>query len=195
MLSLEQGKKLVKLAKNTISNHLNREKQIVNEALKKEFGEKQGVFVTLTKKRELRGCIGFPEPMLQLWDGVVQAALAAAFEDPRFNPVQEEELKEIEIEISVLTKPELVKVKEPKEYLKTIKVGRDGLVVRGSYGSGLLLPQVAPEWGWNVEEFLQNTCNKAGLAKDCWKDLNNKVYSFQAQIFTEKNGKVVEKVE
>jgi len=195
MLSLEQGKKLVKLAKNTISNHLNREKQIVNESIKKEFSEKQGVFVTLTKKGELRGCIGFPEPILPLWEGVVQAALAASFEDSRFNTVQEEELKEIEIEVSVLTKPELIEVKDSKEYLKKIKIGRDGLVIRGSYSSGLLLPQVAPELGWNVKEFLENTCNKAGLNKECWKDLNNKIYSFQAQIFSEKNGKIVEKIE
>ena len=195
MFSLEQGKKLIGLARDSISSHFSDEKLVVSDDIKKEFGEKLGVFVTLTKKGELRGCIGFAEPVFVLWDAVVKASGAAAFEDPRFPPLDKDEFDGVDIEVSVLTKPELIKVEKAADYLKKIKIGRDGLVIRGVYGSGLLLPQVASEWNWGVGEFLENTCRKAGLNGDCWKDLDNKVYSFRAQIFSEEKGKVVGKKE
>jgi len=117
---------------------------------------------------------------------IFQAARAAAFEDPRFPPVQKEELSDIDIEISVLTVPELISVEDPSEYPGKIKVGEDGLIIRGRYGSGLLLPQVATEWKWDPMQFLKHTCQKAGLASDAYKDLSNKVYKFQAIVFGEK---------
>ncbi len=193
MFNLKQGEKLIKLARDTISSHFTDEKLNVDGNVKKDFGDKQGVFVTLTKNGELRGCIGFAEPVMVLCEGVVEAAKAAAFQDPRFSPLERDELKEIDIEVSVLSKPELIKVEKAEEYMDKIQIGRDGLVIRGDYGSGLLLPQVAPEWGWNVGEFLENTCRKAGMDSECWKDLNNKLYSFRAQIFSEEKGQIVEK--
>lgn len=95
-------------------------------------------------------------------------------------------MAQIELEISVLTKPELLKG-EPETYAKRITVGRDGLILRGARGSGLLLPQVALEWKWNSQEFLEHTCQKAGLGQDAWKSRETKVYTFQAQIFSEKS--------
>lgn len=193
MLSLEQGAKLVRLARSSVKSHFSGEK--VNLEEYREFSKKQGVFVTLTKDGELRGCIGFPEPTHQLYRAVFEAARSAAFEDPRFPPVEEDELENISFEISVLTVPEPVEAKKPEDYLKKIEIGRDGLIIRGSYGAGLLLPQVPVEWNWGAEEFLKHLCIKAGLGQAEWKNPDNKLYSFQAQIFSEKepDGEVVEK--
>jgi hypothetical protein len=153
------------------------------------------VFVTLSKDGELRGCIGFPEPTYALKRAIVEAARSAAFDDPRFPPVTKEEMNEITIEVSALTIPKLVKVKDSEEYEDMIIIGKDGLIIRGKFGSGLLLPQVPVDYGWNVKEFLKHLCMKAGLLSDAWKDLDNKIYSFQAQIFEEiePRGEVVEK--
>jgi uncharacterized protein len=143
--------------------------------------EKQGCFVTLKKNKELRGCIGFPIAVLPLNEAIFQAARAAAFEDPRFPPVTESEFEEIKIEVSILTIPEEVK----KPYEKNIKIGEDGLIIKDKNQSGLLLPQVAPEWNWNVTQFLEHTCEKAGLEKEAYKDDNTTVEKFQAKIYTE----------
>lgn len=185
MISQEEGQKLLQLAKKSIISVLDKKELAVDSYLKQRFSEKQGCFVTLHKKGELRGCIGFPEPIMPLYNAIMKAAKLAAFEDPRFPSLERDELKDIKLEISVLTKPMLCEVKKPEEYIQKVKVGRDGLIIRGHYGSGLLLPQVAPEWHWDCREFLEHTCIKAGLAKDSWKDLSNKIYTFQAQIFSE----------
>ncbi|MFH1125794.1 MAG: TIGR00296 family protein, partial [Candidatus Altiarchaeota archaeon] len=161
------------------------------------FSEDSGVFVTIERypSHELKGCIGFPEPVMPLGNAVRQAALSAALEDPRFPPVREKELKDILVEVSVLTKPELVEVKSPREYAKCIKIGVDGLIAEKGFCRGLLLPQVPVEWGWNEEEFLSETCMKAGLNPDEWLVPGVRVYKFSAQIFTEETpkGEVVEK--
>lgn len=193
MLSLEQGAKLVRLARSSVKSNFSGEK--VNLEEYREFSKKQGVFVTLTKDSELRGCIGFPEPTHQLYRAVFEAARSAAFEDPRFPAVEEDELENISFEISVLTVPEPVETKKPEDYIDKIEIGRDGLIIRGSYGAGLLLPQVPVEWSWSAEEFLKHLCIKAGLGQNEWKNPDNKIYSFQAQIFSEKepDGEVVEK--
>ena len=130
--------------------------------------EKRGVFVTLYKKKHLRGCIGFPEPILPLGIALIKAAKAAAFEDPRFSPLSTSELKEIKIEITLLTKP---KKTDPKK----IKVGKDGLIIKKGFNSGLLLPQVAVEYKWDAKTFLEQTCLKAGLDKDAWKDAESSI--------------------
>lgn len=194
MLSLEQGKKLIKLARDSISSAFSN-KKIHIEKYENEFPEKQGVFVTLHKDKELRGCIGFPEPMFPLYKAIFKAARAAAFEDPRFPAVESEELKNIEIEISVLTVPKLIKVKTPEEYLQNISIGDDGLIIRETYFSGLLLPQVFTEWNCDAKKALEMTCEKAGLDRNAWQDLSNKIYKFQAQIFaeTKPNGEVIER--
>lgn len=187
MLSLKQGRKIVELARNSIETFFTKES--IDLEYYSEFSEKQGVFVTLNKNNELRGCIGFPEPVYPLNRAIVEAARSAAFSDPRFPPVEKEELDKIEIEVSVLTVPELIKVNDPEEYHDKIVIGGHGLVIRGKFGSGLLLPQVPVEWEWDVDEFLKNICMKAGLPDDAWKDLENKLYRFQAQIFAEKGPK------
>lgn len=185
MISLEQGKRLIKLARESISCYF-LGKEVDVRDYKKEFSEVLGVFVTLNKNGELRGCIGFPEGVFPLYEGVIKAARSAAFSDPRFVPLEKDELKDITVEVSVLTKPRRIVVKKAEDYIKNIKVGRDGLIVRSSFGSGLLLPQVAIEYKWDSRTFLEQTCVKAGLDRDSWKDLENYVvFKFQSQVFSE----------
>lgn len=194
MLTINQAKKLIKLVRDSISNYFQQKEPPVTEGLKKEFSQKQGVFVTLYVNEELNGCIGFPDPILPLYQAVIRGALGAAFEDPRFPPLQQPQMKDMRVEISVLTVPEAIELeKSPSEYFEKIRIGRDGLMVKDEFGSGLLLPQVAVEWGWDVKEFLNQTCRKAGLDPNCWDNMKRNVFRFQAQIFTEKDGKVIEK--
>lgn len=138
----------------------------------------RGAFVTLKKKGVLRGCIGFTEPRLPLYQSVAQAAVFAASRDPRFSPVKESELSDLEIEISVLGP--LVKVDAPR----SIKVGTHGLMIEKNGARGLLLPQVAVENHWNRSTFLQQTCRKAGLPPDAWKS-GARIYTFEALVFHE----------
>lgn len=193
MFTLDDGEKLVKLARISIEAVFTKERADYSDY--DEFSEKQGVFVTLSKDGELRGCIGFPEPVYALNRAVVEAARSAAFSDPRFPPVSKDEMDEITVEVSALTVPKPVKVKDSEDYEDMIIIGKDGLIIKGTFGSGLLLPQVPVDYGWSVKEFLKHLCMKAGLPSDAWKDLSNRIYSFQAQIFEEKKpkGEVVEK--
>lgn len=185
MITLPQGKKLINLARESISSAF-----LGKEPRPAGLDDTLGVFVTLNKHGELRGCIGFPEGVFPLSDGVIKAARAAAFEDPRFMPVSKDELKDISIEVSVLSKPMKMDAKKETDYLKEIRVGRDGLIVRGKYDSGLLLPQVAVEYKWDCKTFLEQTCVKAGLPCDYWKDLLNCViYKFSGQVFSEASPK------
>ncbi|MFH0978282.1 MAG: AmmeMemoRadiSam system protein A [Candidatus Woesearchaeota archaeon] len=185
MISSEEGIKLLQLAKDSVKSVFEHREVRIDEYCRKKFCDNQGCFVTLYMNGELRGCIGFPEPVMPLYKAIAQASQAAAFEDPRFPQLSEEEFKDCRFEVSVLTKPKQIIVKKPEEYLTKVRIGQDGLIIRGSYGSGLLLPQVAEEYKWQPKEFLEHTCIKAGLSKDAWKDMNNKLYSFQAEIFSE----------
>ncbi len=187
MITQKDGKELLKLTRQTVKDYfINSELKI----RKTRFKEKQGVFVTIQNiNGELRGCIGYPYPTLPLGEAVQRAAISAAFEDPRFPSLTKEELDQIIFEISVLTKPELMQVKNPKEYLRRIKIGEDGLIVECGFNSGLLLPQVATEHDLNIEEFLEHTCYKAGLPPDMWMDERAKIYKFQAEIFREDKSK------
>jgi uncharacterized protein (TIGR00296 family) len=141
----------------------------------------------------LRGCIGFPLPEKPLYQGVVEAAIAAATEDPRFPPLDRQELNNTIFEVSVLTSPQQISV-SPAEYGKEIEIGRDGLILHWRFGSGLLLPQVPVELKWNVEEYLANICYKAGAPPDVWLDPSSKLYRFQAVVFkeVEPKGEVVQ---
>jgi uncharacterized protein len=150
------------------------------------FSEHRGVFVTLTSQGSLRGCIGYPYPVLPLKEAISDAARNAATGDPRFPPVQPAELPQISVEVTVLTEPELLQA-DPRDRDKTIEVGRHGLIVKGYGRSGLLLPQVPVEWGWNAREFLDHTCNKAGLPAKAWLESAVQVFTFEGQIFTEKS--------
>jgi uncharacterized protein len=186
MLSAEDGKFLVELARRAIVTYLvDREVIKIPEDANPKLKDNMGVFVTLNSEKELRGCIGYPEPVMPLLNAVIDAAICAATRDPRFSPLTPVDMDSIEVEVSVLTKPTLIDVENPKEYPKKIKIGQDGLIVEmGSY-RGLLLPQVATDWGWNIQEFLSNTCMKAGLGSDCWLSNDVKIYKFASQIFEE----------
>jgi hypothetical protein len=177
-------KLLLTLARESIASYFKDKKPDMKNV--KHLSEKRGVFVTLHKSGDLRGCIGFPLPVYALNMAVVEAARSAAFSDPRFPPVKEGELKDIEIEISVLSVPEEIKVSRAAEYVEKIKIGEDGLIIKGSFGSGLLLPQVATENNFNVSTFLNCLCQKAGMGFNSWKDLSNKISKFQAEVFNEK---------
>ena len=153
------------------------------------LSEKRGVFVTLNRAESggerLRGCIGFPYPVKQLGEAVVEAAIAAGTEDPRFPPVEQAELGEIVVEVSVLTPPRPLETPTRIDAPKHVKIGRDGLIVSRSYASGLLLPQVATEFGLGPQDFLSETCLKAGLTPDAWLDESTSIQVFQAEIFAE----------
>lgn len=148
------------------------------------FSKMRGVFVTLTRKGELRGCIGFPYPTFPLGKAISEAAISAALEDPRFPPVRAAELPDLKVEVTVLSVPELLGA-EPGERPRAVEVGRHGLIVKGYGRSGLLLPQVPVEWKWDSREFLDHTCRKAGLPAGCWKEKDVEVFIFEGQIFHE----------
>jgi len=183
LLTLEEGKIAVKLARKAIENYLS-ERKVIQDRLSGVFEQKRGVFTTLTKHGELRGCIGFPYPIKRLDEAIIESAIAAATDDPRFPPVSLEEMDEIVVEVTILTPPEKINVK-PTELPKHVEIGKHGLMVKRGLYSGLLLPQVAVEYGFDSEEFLSQTCMKAGLTPDCWLMEGTEVYRFEGQIFKE----------
>ncbi|MCX6666757.1 MAG: TIGR00296 family protein [Euryarchaeota archaeon] len=185
MLSLNEGIKAVQFARNVAESYV-KNKKIPSPDLEKAFNEKLGVFVTIHTfpEHDLRGCIGIPFPIMSLKEAIIDSAQSAT-RDPRFPTLKENELGNIIIEVTILTKPELIKVKQPQDYLSHIAIGRDGLIVEQSFYKGLLLPQVPVEQGWDKKEFLSNTCMKAGLLPDAWVDKDIKISKFSGQIFTE----------
>lgn len=178
-LSEMEKKALLAIARKTIDARLTGrpmpEFQLVSEVLK----EKKGAFVTLKKHDHLRGCIGYIEARKPLYRTVREMALAAAFDDPRFPPLKTDELKNVTIEISILSP-----LKEVKD-IGEITVGVHGLYITKGFHSGLLLPQVATEYGWDRLTFLQETCYKAGLQRDAWKEKDAIVYIFSAEVIGE----------
>lgn len=175
----EEKKLLLKLARESIAAKL---QNIMLPSLELGFPAAQrpgAAFVTLHCHGQLRGCIGHIRAVRPLAETIQEMALAAAFEDPRFYPLQENELPELEIEISVLSPMD--KLKSPNDLV----VGKHGLFIVQGLSSGLLLPQVATEQGWNKEQFLAGVCQKAGLPSDAWRK-NAELYVFQAEIFQEK---------
>ena len=172
---------------------------VESEALKKDSGglempdsfrAKRGVFVTLNThpEGELRGCIGYPEPVYSLGVALVRAAQGACH-DPRFPPLSGEELHQVVVEVTILTIPEELVVDNKMDLPQNIEVGKDGLIVERGPFRGLLLPQVPVEWQWDEETFLCHTCMKAGLNPDCWLDRQTRIYRFQGEIFAEEEPK------
>jgi uncharacterized protein (TIGR00296 family) len=204
LFSLEDGKALIKLARENIEFFLENSKRImIPDELKNKFKEKYGAFVTLNlhgvKGNPLRGCIGYIEPNFPLYDVVHKVSISSALEDSRFPPVTLEEMDNIVIEISILTPPKLIEVSEPNEYLEKIVIGRDGLIAEKGMRRGLLLPQVPIDHNrnWDVETFLQHTCSKAWLSPNAWRDIKStKIYSFKAILFEEEfpRGNIVRKL-
>jgi len=172
----EDGKKLLKLARESIEEEFSGKKPEMPE--EKQFKQARGVFVTLTSKGKLRGCVGFPYPNFSVSEAVYKAAKSAAFSDYRFPKLEKEELKDIKIEISILTLPQECSVKD-------IKIGKDGLICNYLGYQGLLLPQVATEYKFSRIEFLECLCNKAGLPNNTWQNKNFKLWKFSCQIFKE----------
>jgi len=171
---------LLFIAKNSVESFIQKGRAPDFKIDSPKLKEKRGAFVTLKKKGELRGCIGCVRANKPLYQTVSQMAIAAALEDPRFPPVTEEELPDLEYEISVLSP--LRKVDSWKE----IQVGIHGVQVVAGGRAGLFLPQVATETGWDLETFLDHLMLKAGLAPDYWKNNPVDFYVFQAEIFKEK---------
>jgi MEMO1 family protein len=176
-LSDQDKKTLHHIAKTVIENRARgksvQEFKVESPILK----ENRGAFVTINKKGQLRGCIGYIEGHGPLYKTIEEMAEAAAFRDPRFSPVKEKELPELEIEISVLTP--LKKITDVNE----IEVGKYGIYIKKGWFSGLLLPQVATEYGWDRQTFLEHTCQKAGLPPNAWKEKDTEIYIFSADIF------------
>jgi AmmeMemoRadiSam system protein B/AmmeMemoRadiSam system protein A len=178
-LTADERHKLLKIARRTLASKLAGKKLPVFTPPEESLNERRGVFVTLTEGGKLRGCIGYIQPVKPLFEAVQEMAVNAALNDRRFSPVAVDELGGIKIEVSVLSR--LKRVNEVSE----IEVGRDGLyIIKGDF-AGLLLPQVAVEWGWDRDQFLKQVCGKAGLPEDAWRDSDALLYRFSAEVFHE----------
>jgi AmmeMemoRadiSam system protein A len=176
-LTAEEKNTLRKIAQSAITTRLQGEGPPGEDILTETLRERRGAFVSLHSRGQLRGCIGRIQPNQPLHQIVEEMALAAAFEDPRFSPLTLKELKDLELEISVLTP--LQRIKDMQE----IEVGKHGLYIKKGFHSGLLLPQVATEHRWNTLTFLEETCRKAGLPRNAWKEKDAEIYFFSADIF------------
>ncbi len=177
-LTPEEKSILLQTARQAITARLEKRKPRYpepTELLKK----KCGAFVTLHKRGDLRGCIGFVIASKPLLDTVAEAAQSSAFGDPRFPALTTRELKEIDIEISVLSPLRRI------ESVEEIRVGVHGIMLRSGFRSGLLLPQVATEYGWDRDTFLTHTCYKAGLPGECWHSTDTEIEIFSAVVFGE----------
>jgi AmmeMemoRadiSam system protein A len=173
----EEKKALRQIAQAAIEGRLKGGKAAPQEGLTPNLQENRGAFVSLHKGGHLRGCIGQIIPTKPLHQTIADMAMAAAFDDPRFDPLSVKELKDLELEISVLTPMERVRNTDE------IEIGRHGLYVKKGVFSGLLLPQVATEYNWNRVTFLEETCRKAGLQRNAWKEMDTEIYMFSADIF------------
>jgi MEMO1 family protein len=179
-ISAEDKKTLLAIARQTVVSYVRDGKapdfDIDSAALKQDGA----AFVTLHKQGQLRGCIGQIIARMPLWKCVREMAVAAATQDPRFSKVRPDEIPQLHIEVSVLTPPMVC------EDPQNVVVGKHGLIMSRGYSRGLLLPQVPTEWGWDRETFLTQTCRKAGMDGDCWKDPKTKIETFEAIVFSEK---------
>lgn len=178
-LGFEEKRALLELARKAIERCVSHGNREILRFDREVFQQLAGAFVTLEKQGQLRGCIGRIQAVNPLGEVVQEMAMAAATRDPRFSPVVPEEVTQLHIEISVLSPLEVVK------NVEDIVVGKHGLMITGEGMSGLLLPQVAAEYGWDRETFLCHTCMKAGLPLDYWVKESVKIESFSAEVFSE----------
>jgi hypothetical protein len=187
--SREEGVFLVGLARDAIERALLSEEMPIPSDVSEKLTKEYGVFVTLNKQdsgsHSLRGCIGLPYPVKPLTEAIIDSAVSSALNDPRFPPVSIKEMDSIIVEVSILTPPRELDVEIPKDIPDRIEVGVDGLIVSRGNQRGLLLPQVAVDWGWDAEEFLTQCCLKAWLQPDAWLLLDTKISKFQTIIFSE----------
>ena len=183
-LTISQKKLLLKIVRSTIQNAVNGDAAPDFEIKDPGLGIHCGAFVTIHSRGNLRGCIGNITAETPLWETVRDMAVEAALRDPRFPAVSSKELKEIDIEISVLSP--LKKINDIEE----IKVGKHGLIIKSGFYQGLLLPQVASDYKWDRIQFLENTCNKAGFPKSYYKEKNCEIFIFSAIVFGESDMKL-----
>lgn len=181
MLTQEEKKKLINIARESIKAYFDGRKRVEFEVEDKVLHRKMGAFVTIKLSGALCGCIGNIVGSKPLYQTVSEMALQAAFFDPRFLPLKEEEYNDISLEISVLS--ELEKIDD----VEVVKPGEHGLLIRQGVYSGLLLPQVATEYNWDREEFLCQTCLKAGLPERAWCQEHTEIYIFTAEVFGDKD--------
>jgi hypothetical protein len=177
MLTEAQKEALVDLARQSVVATVTRS---ASPSVSVPMPDASGVFVTIKRRGELRGCLGTLECRRGLAGEVVRCAADAATEDPRFPPVLADEVPELAVEVSVLGPLEPIDPRAPD----AIVIGRHGLVAERGFRRGLLLPQVATEWGWTVEQFLRQTCVKAGLEPDAWQR-DARISRFEAEVFGE----------
>jgi uncharacterized protein (TIGR00296 family) len=187
LFTLKEGQHLVSVARDIVESLFSDGSPSLQPLI--QINVKAGVFVSIhdcsTGENILRGCVGFPLPRGEFYSSLKEAAIAAATQDPRFNPISKEELDKVVIEVSVLNLPELIRVAKPIDYLAMVKLGVDGLMLSWGEHSSLLLPQVALEFNWTVDEFLSNLCYKAGLTPEMWMNKDVKIYKFGCVIFRE----------
>ena len=176
-LNKEEKKKLLEIARLSIIEVVTGKKQSPPDVTEERLKENCGAFVTIKENDRLRGCIGYIQAVKPLYETVKDVAKSAAVNDYRFNPVSQDELDKLQLEISVLTP--LKKINNISE----IVVGKHGLYMKQGFNSGLLLPQVATEYKWDKETFLKETCRKSGLSQDAWKDKSTEIYTFSAEVF------------
>ena len=182
MLTKEQRKSLLEMARSTIEEYVKTKKVKEFEISDPVFLKERGVFVTIHKDGQLRGCIGNIIAHEPLYVSVRNMAIASATEDPRFPPLSQDELGKIDVEISVLSEPKRI------YNIDEIKLGTHGVIVKKGFQSGVFLPQVAIETGWNREEFVSYLCShKAGLDPLAWKDKDTQLFIFSAEVFSEKD--------
>jgi len=178
---------LLGIARRAVIEAVERGRQLQVAPLLGALADPSGVFVTLRRRTRLRGCIGQIEAIEPIGQAVARCAMAAALDDPRFDPVRPDELIELEIEISAISRLERIS-------LEAIEVGRHGLMVTRGYQRGLLLPQVALEFRWTRDRFLEETCVKGGMEKQAWKDPAARIEAFTAEVFSEMDLRVEPRV-
>lgn len=177
LLNEDEQKFILDVARKTIIEYIRDGKAPPFETDNPKFHRKCGAFVTLHEKSgALRGCIGYVEAVKPLLQTVIEMAIACSTRDPRFQAVTPDEFPNLDLEVSVLTPLEEIR------NIEKIRVGEHGLMIKKGHSSGLLLPQVATEFGWDRDQFLKETCHKAGLESDAWKKPDAKLYIFSAQI-------------
>ena len=179
MLDESDKTALLDLAKKTLKAYFDRRSMADFKTDRPDLLEPKGAFVSLHIGKELRGCIGQLDPEYALFKVVQQCTLSAAFSDPRFVPVRQDELTELDIEISVLTP--FRRIQNAEE----VTVGKHGLYIVRGHCRGLLLPQVAQEYGWDRTTFLMQTCHKAGLPASAWEDPQTEIFIFEAEVFSD----------
>ena len=185
MYSDAEGELAVRMARKAIDAFA-RGQTMAPLSVPASFERKAGCFVTINThpSGDLRGCIGYSDPYFPLAKALVKAAEGAT-EDPRFPKLPPAELERVVVEVSILTPPELLEATKPKHLAAQVRVGTDGLIAARGRDRGLLLPQVPVDWGWGAEEFLSQTCIKAGLLPNAWLEPETRVYRFQSEIWTE----------